>query len=260
MSDSIVSIKNLNYSYRHNLALEQINLEIHQGDYLAVIGPNGGGKTTLIKLIMGLLKPDQGEISVFGENPERIQGKIGYVPQQIGYSDGFPVTVMQAVLMGLAEKKRFGWRFSNQEKERALEMLKYVDMEGFHQHKISELSGGQKQRVFLARAMISEPQLLVLDEPTSAIDPQGSFCFYSFLEELNKKVTIIVVSHNLNFIASKIYSVACVNKRLLYSNSPNLTPDMMELLYGAHSEHHCNVGMYLKEEMEHMAQLHDGEQ
>jgi zinc transport system ATP-binding protein len=253
MNDHIIEVDNLSFSYRNEKALDSINLKVQQGEYLAVIGPNGGGKTTLIKLIMGLLKPQEGSIKVFGKSPDQIQGKIGYVPQQIGFLNGMPVSVLQTVLMGLNNRQRLGWRFSKDEVQAAHDALNYVDMESFAQHRISELSGGQKQRVFLARALISKPELLILDEPTSAIDPHGSFCFYNFLEELNKKVTIVVVSHNLNFIASKIYSLACVNRQLIYNNSPVLTPEMMTMIYGSHDEHQCQVGAYLQEELHHIS-------
>lgn len=253
---SVIKLNNVSFSYNGTDVLENINLEVKKGDYLAVIGPNGGGKTTLLKLILGLLKPQKGSITLFDDLPEKAARRIGYVPQQLTIKQGFPITVLDVVLMGLTDKSRFGWGYSSLEKENAYKSLAYVDMKDFGAKRISELSGGQKQRVFLARALVSDPELLILDEPTSSIDPHGTFCFYTFLEKLSKSITIIVVSHNLNLLASDIYSIACVNKNLIHSPQATLTKEMMSLMYGTHDEHSCSVGLYLAEEADHMSKYH----
>ncbi len=244
---TVVEIKNLCFAYNGKEVLHNINLTVKEKEYLAIIGPNGGGKTTLLKLILGLLKPNHGSVKVFGESPEKHMSSIGYVPQQISVKQGFPISVINTVLMGLVSKNKFGFFYSKEEKEKAVQALKTVEMEDFAEKRISDLSGGQKQRVFLARALVSTPKLLVLDEPTSSIDPHGTFCFFTFLEKLSKDMTIIVVSHDLSLIASKIYSLACVNKKLIYNEKPVLTDEMTELLYGTHDTHSCAVGAYLAE-------------
>ena len=249
--NKVVEIKNLCFAYNGKEVLHNINLTVKEKEYLAIIGPNGGGKTTLLKLILGLLKPNHGEIKVFGKSPGTHTHSIGYVPQQITVKKGFPISVSDTVLMGLTTSKKIGFFHSKSDKEKAVEALKTVEMEDFAHKRISDLSGGQKQRVFLARALISNPKLLILDEPTSNIDPHGTFCFFTFLEELSKKMTIIVVSHDLNLTASKIYSLACVNKKLIYNPEPVLTDEMMELLYGTHNVHSCSVGAYLAEKTHH---------
>lgn len=253
---AVIELKNVCFSYNGTPVLENVNLSVDSGEFLAVIGPNGGGKTTLLKLVLGVLKPETGSVSIFGKAPREAAGRIGYVPQQLTIKQGFPITVLDTVLMGLSSKKRFGFGYSRVEKEQALQVLSYVNMNTFADKRITELSGGQKQRVFLARALISEPELLVLDEPTSSIDPHGSFCFYTFLEELNKRMAILVVSHNLSLMAANIYSLACVNKELIYHSEPKLTKEMMTLLYGSHDEHSCAVGAYLAEEADHMSDHH----
>jgi len=255
MNDNkIVEIKNVCFAYNGKEVLHDINLSVSEKEYLAIIGPNGGGKTTLLKLILGLLRPNNGIVKVFGESPEKHTDSIGYVPQQIAIKKGFPISVLDTVLMGLTNVYKIGFFHSKSDKEKAVEALKTVEMEDYIHKRISDLSGGQKQRVFLARALVSNPKLLILDEPTSNIDPHGTFCFFTFLEELSKKMTIIVVSHDLNLTASKIYSLACVNKKLIYNSEPFLTDEMMELLYGAHNIHSCSVGAYLAEKTHHTHQ------
>jgi zinc transport system ATP-binding protein len=243
----VIEIRNLCFAYNGKEVLHDINLTVKEKEYLAIIGPNGGGKTTLLKLILGLLKPNHGTVKVFGEPPERHMHHIGYVPQQISIKKGFPISVVNTVLMGLTVKNKFGFWYSETDKQKAYDALKTVEMEQFANKKISDLSGGQKQRVFLARALVSNPKLLILDEPTSSIDPHGTFCFFTFLERLSEKMTIVVVSHDLSLVASKIYSLACVNKRLIYNEKPVLTDEMTTLLYGSHDTHSCAVGAYLAE-------------
>ncbi len=250
----VIELKDVSFSYNGTAVLEDINLVVEEKEYIAVIGPNGGGKTTLLKLILGLLNPQKGEIKVFNQPPNKVYGKIGYVPQHINFKYGFPVSVLDVVLMGITPKFRLKFSYSKKEKEKAYESLDYVGMKNFVNNKIAELSGGQAQRVFLARALVSNPELLILDEPTSSIDPHGTFCFYTFLEELSRKITIMVVSHNLSLVASNIDSIACVNKNLIYTKNSELTPEMMSLMYGTHDEHSCSVGLYLAEEAKHMSE------
>jgi len=255
MSEPVVSLKNICFSYNGRMVLEDINLHVEKGTYLGIVGPNGGGKTTILKLILGLLTPQTGTIEVFGRQPNRQKKPVGYVPQQLQIHPGLPMTVLETVLLGLTTASSFGRCFGKKEKERAHSALESIDMGSYAQEPVSELSGGQKQRVFLARALVAEPELLILDEPTSNIDPHGSFCFFSFLEKLSKKMTIIVVSHNLSLVVSSINSVACVNRQLISNRESTLTEPMMQLLYGSHDAHQCAIGTYAMEEAEHLMRL-----
>lgn len=231
--------------------LENVNLELYDKDYLIIVGPNGGGKTTLVKLILGILKPFEGEIKIFGKPPKEALDLIGYVPQKMNAKIDFPLKVIDIVLLGLKQKTgRFFHSSKDLSKaEGALEKVEMLDMKN---RKLSELSGGQIQRVYLARGIVADPLLLILDEPTSNIDPYGTFCFFSLLEEINKTKPIIMVTHNLNLLASKINKIACVNKYLLFNDKPVLTRQMMEVMYGVHDEHLCSIGSYVSEEIKHL--------
>ncbi len=203
---TILSIKNLSYSYSKENVLEDINLEVKKGDFLSIIGPNGGGKSTLLKLILGLLKPQQGEI-ILNEN------RIGYVPQNTNININFPIKVWEVVSLG--------YKPSSKVKEQVQKVLEQVSMSGFYDKKISQLSGGQRQRVFIARALFNSPKLLILDEPTSSLDPKSSKNIYELLKELNHDKTIIVVSHDLSVIAKYASKIAYINKTVFLHDSPN---------------------------------------
>ncbi len=242
-SKDIVELTNVWLAYDSIPVLEDVNIKVHGGDFLAVIGPNGGGKTTLIKLMLGLLKPQKGTVHLFGGSPMHYAHKIGYLPQYVQFTTDFPITSLEVVLLGLLDKKRFGCRFNRKDRDIALNALEKVEMAEFANWNIGQLSGGQRQRIFIARAMVSDPELLILDEPTSNIDPHGKFCFYEFLSTLSKSVTIIMVSHDLSITAAKINSIACINKKLIYNAEPKLTQEMFTLLYGVHSDS-CPMAQY----------------
>jgi zinc transport system ATP-binding protein len=242
-----VLLEGISFSYGATRVLESIRLSVNPGEFLAVLGPNGGGKTTLIKLILGLLKPATGKVLVFGKEPGAILSEVGYVPQQSLIRSEFPVTVMEVVLTGLTTRKKIGWRHSADEKQRARDVLDRVGMLGLQRERFGEISGGQRQRVLIARALVSGPKLLLLDEPTSNIDPQGKFCFYHFLEGLKGSITILAVSHDLGILASRLTSVACINRSLLYNPQPELTPEMVTLLYGTHDEFSCPAAEFFKD-------------
>lgn len=231
--------------------LENINLELYDKDYLIVVGPNGGGKTTLVKLILGILKPSEGDIKILGKSPKDALNFIGYVPQKMNAKIDFPLKVLDIVLLGL-KHKRGRFFYTSEDTALAEGALEKVEMLDMKERKLSELSGGQIQRVYLARGIVSDPSLLILDEPTSNIDPYGTFCFFSMLEEINKTRPIIMVTHNLNLLASKVTKVACVNRYLLFNDKPVLTREMMEVMYGVHDEHLCSIGSYVSEEIKHL--------
>jgi len=241
MENAIVEIKNVWFAYNGQTAIQEVNLDIRQGDFIAMIGPNGGGKTTLLKLMLGLLKPDKGSICVLGGPAEKASHHIGYVPQDVHLNSNFPVTAMDVVMMGKLEPKKRWSRRSVQDRREAFEALERVEMAAYADSKIGELSGGQRQRVFVARAFVTQPQLLLLDEPTAGIDTKGRADFYRFLKELNKDVTILLVSHDLLAISTYVKSVACVNKYLHYHNQAEITGEMLETMYPCTVEEVCPV-------------------
>ncbi len=236
MNRTIIEAQNLEFSYQRQQVLRDINLNIQAGDFVAMIGPNGGGKTTLLKLMLGLLKANSGRIQIFGKTPQEASRRIGYVPQDIHINQNFPISAFDVVLMGKLMPGK-GWsRHSKEDRMAALQALGRVGMEKYGYHRIGNLSGGQKQRVFIARALVTDPELLLLDEPTASIDTKGQNDFYALLKELNKKITIIVVSHDLMVISRYVKSVACVNQDLHYHGHAELTGEMIEMMYN------CKIG------------------
>ncbi len=211
---SIVQIRNLDFSYGKEKVLENINLTVERNDFLAIIGPNGGGKSTLLKTILGINSIQNGTISVLDSKPSKSLCKIGYVPQNTNVNIDFPIKVIEVVLMGHVGEKRPLFGYGEDEKLCALGALKQVGMEKFSNEKIGSLSGGQRQRVMIARALCAHPHLLILDEPTSNIDVEGQKQIYDLLKELNKHITVIVVTHDISVILSYASKVAHINKHL----------------------------------------------
>ncbi|MBL6995973.1 metal ABC transporter ATP-binding protein [Desulfobacula sp.] len=239
--EPIIKIDNLDFAYTGESILASVNLNVMDKDFLAIIGPNGGGKTTLLKLMLGLLTPDKGTVLVKGESPGKNASSIGYVPQNVHINQSFPISALDVVLMGAFDPKK---RFSrNQTKQRkaALEALDRLEMGNYANKKIGTLSGGQRQRVLIARALVSNPELLLLDEPTASIDTKGQAEFYELLARLNKEITILVVSHDLLVISRYVNAVACVNKRLHYHDHAEITGDMLETMYSCTVEEECPV-------------------
>lgn len=241
--ERIVELQGVNLFYRERPILQDIELTVYSRDFLAILGPNGGGKSTLIKLILGLLSPNTGKIRLFGHKSKYKVHKVGYLPQHISVKEDFPVTVLEIVLMGMLQSKKLGCFYRDRDKQQAMHSLEKVEMQDYAGYNINHLSGGQKQRVFIARALVSDPWLLVMDEPTSNIDPQGKFCFYEFLSSLSDSVTILVVSHDLSITSAGINSLGCLNQRLVYNPEPKLTPEMFDLLYGVH-RHACPLTVH----------------
>ena len=235
MEDAVVEIEDLWFFFNGHSVLENVNLAVTRGDFMAVIGPNGGGKTTLLKLMLGLLEPARGRLRVFGLTPHKAAPRIGYMPQNTGANNGMPVTVMTVVLMGRM-KRWGGWfRFSREDRAAAGRCLERVGMWDHRRSRMDELSGGQRQRVFLARALAGEPELMLLDEPTANIDSQGQSELLDLFRELNKETTIILVSHDMMVVSSYTRSVACVNRQVHFHDRPEITGDMLKMAY------HCPV-------------------
>lgn len=241
MSDAIIDIENLSFAYNGQMVLRDVNLRIEPGDFVAMIGPNGGGKTTLLKLILGLLEPNSGTIRVMGEPPAKASHQIGYVTQSVHVNRSFPICAMEVVLMGKLSPRRPWARTTDRDRQEAMEALERLGMAAHAQRNISDLSGGQRQRVFIARALVNRPQLLLLDEPTAGIDSSGQTDFYRLLEKLNNDTTILIVSHDLMVISTHVKSVACVNRQLHYHNQAEITGDMLEAMYPYSDGNVCPV-------------------
>ncbi|HUX83308.1 MAG TPA: ABC transporter ATP-binding protein [Halothiobacillus sp.] len=249
MKDAIIHIEDLAFSYDEEPVLSDIRFDIHRGDFIAVIGPNGGGKTTLMRLILGLLKPQQGTITVFDQMPGNQPARIGYVPQHTNLATGFPATVEQVVLMGLAQGKRRGFRYSDEERQLAQAAMYRAGVQDLRQRRLNELSGGQRQRTLIARALITNPELLILDEPLSNIDPYGRQCILETLTGLKSDTTVVMVSHDLGITANSVTGIIAVNRYALAAASPQLTPEMLALMYGIH-EAGCPVHALLQQLVE----------
>lgn len=211
-NNPIISANNLSFSYNGNTVLENVNLTINENDFVWVVGPNGGGKTTLLKLFLGLLKPQSGTIKIFGNPPRKARRYIGYMSQHISLDNQFPVNVLEVVLMGrLGNGKGFG-PFRATDKKIAAEVLQQVGLYQYRHKPFSELSGGQQRRLLIARALVSLPKILLLDEPTANLDANSEKDLYELLKNLNKKLTIILVSHDPAFVSDFVKRVVCVNR------------------------------------------------
>ena len=213
---SVIEIKDLSFAYDKQTILEGINLTIEEKDFLAIIGPNGGGKSTLLKLILGIIKPLKGSISVLGKTPSKSLTHIGYVPQNTNVNTDFPIKVIEVVMMGHVESKRPLFGYGKNEILCAMGALAQVGMEEFAHSKIGALSGGQRQRVMIARALCAHPKILILDEPTSSIDIAGQKEIYELIKTLNESITVIVVSHDISVILEYANKAAHINKTLSY--------------------------------------------
>lgn len=222
---NIIELTNVSFAYGDTPVLDRVNLNIHKGDYLGVIGPNGGGKTTLVRLMLKLLAPSRGVIKLFGEPIEDFRDwqKIGYVPQNVAQIDhNFPTTVYEVVAMGRYGKLGLFHKLSEKDHIYIKKSLDAVEMSDQKDRLIGDLSGGQRQRIFIARALASEPEVIFLDEPTVGVDQQTQESFYKLLKKLNQQLglTLILVSHDIDVVAREATEMACVNKTVTYDDSP----------------------------------------
>ena len=219
-----IEIRDVSFSYGKTPVLSHVNMSVRAGDFLAIIGPNGGGKSTLMKLIVGLLNPSAGSVRLFGEKVPTKKISVGYVPQNTNGNLEFPITVEETVATGLLRYKSHS--------DQVRQALETVKMEPFAERRLGELSGGERQRVLVARALASNPQILFLDEPSSNIDAKGQEDLYGLLAQLNQRMTIIIVSHDLMVLSSHVKSVACVNRDVHFHSGSQITPEMVQGMYG----------------------------
>ncbi len=234
---NIVEIKDLNVYYGQLQALEKINLIVREKDFLAIMGPNGGGKSTLLKAVLGLVPIESGKISILGGSNKKNRHLIGYVPQFSTVDKNFPITVIEVVLLGALNKGlSFFHKFSEDQRIKAEQLLKKVGLEKLADRNISQLSGGEFQKMLIARALMTEPKLLILDEPTASVDVKSSQDIYNLLGDLNKEITIMMVTHNVVAISSNVKELACLNVRLVYHGDPELSEEVVNSLYGCQVE------------------------
>jgi len=226
--DSLVEIRNLSAGYGQNIILRDVNLSIQQFDFVGVIGPNGGGKTTLLKALLGLLSPISGEINFSESMTEGNSHRIGYLPQINNIDRKFPVTVFDVVRSGLMSRKRLTGRYNSEENDRANELMLEMGISGIRNKAIGELSGGQIQRALLCRALVNSPKLLILDEPNTYVDNRFERELYEKLKVLNEKLSILLVSHDLGTISTYVKSYACVNGSLHYHSGNKVTPELLK--------------------------------
>jgi len=222
---SLIDIHSLSAGYESNIVLRDIDFSVRENDFIGVIGPNGGGKTTLLKVILGLIKPVNGTI-IFNEDLLK-RNKIGYLPQMSAGDNSFPITVMDVVLSGLMIHKSALARITAEDRKKADTVIGELGLREIRKSPLNELSGGQLQRVFLGRAIIGSPALLLLDEPDNFVDATFENDFYQKLHDLNEQMTILLVSHDVGTISSHVKSFACVNRKLHYHPSPEITNEQL---------------------------------
>lgn len=229
---NVIELKDVSFSYGSVPVLQQVNLSVEQGEFLGIVGPNAGGKSTLLKLILGLLKPQQGTVTVLGKKPAQQRTQIGYVPQYPGFARDFPITVEQTVLLGRLGAGSMLGRYTEADHAAVQQALAELEAQDLAARPISALSGGQLQRILLARALVSDPKILILDEPTANIDMRLESDIFDHLKELNKRLTILVVSHDVAFISDYVSRVACLNRTLVCHETDAIDGNFMQDLYG----------------------------
>jgi len=242
--EKLVGIKNVYAGYGGDAVLKDVNLDICDNDFIGVIGPNGGGKTTLIKLLLGIIEPYRGRIKYFPDSTGREKVNMGYLPQLQMIDKQFPISVIEVVLSGLMNKKKLLSGYSRKEKTQAREMLARMGISRLEKNTIGELSGGELQRVLLCRAIISNPRMLLLDEPNTFVDNQFERELYELLKELNEQMAILLVTHDLGTITPYVKTIACVNREVHYHKSNVITEKQL-------SAYNCPIQLITHGEVPH---------
>lgn len=246
----VVEIENLDFTFGGAAVLENVNLVINQGDSTCVVGPNGGGKSTLIKLILGLLSPSKGRVRLLGDDPKATRDQVGYVPQYAKFDPLFPVTVLDVTLMGrlaARQERHFCLRYSKSDRAAAFEALTKMGLSHLAAKRFAQLSGGQRQRVLIARALVSARKMLILDEPTANIDARVEGDLFEILATLNETMAIVLVTHDLGFASQFFRSVICVNQQVHIHPTSAISGEVIQELYGAdlsmiRHDHRCSSG------------------
>lgn len=231
-TNMVIQLQDVSFAYDGPLALEHVDLEIAEREFLGIVGPNGGGKSTLLRLILGELKADVGRVTVLGKSSEESRVEIGYVPQYAEFTRDFPISVEEAVLLGRLGKTRILGAYSARDRERARLAMREAEVLDLKDRPLGGLSGGQLQRVLIARALVCDPQILILDEPTANIDLRAEENIFDLFRQLNERMTVIVVSHDIGFISEYVTRVACLNRTLLCHTTADITGKSIEELYG----------------------------
>lgn len=240
-----ILMEDLSFSYGGARVLENVNATIDADDFACVVGPNGGGKTTLIKLALGLLRPESGRVLLFGRPPNETRSKVGYVPQYFQFDMYFPIKVLDVVLMGRLDRHRAFGHYGRTDADAARSALAQVDLAGSADRPFAALSGGQRQRVLIARALAAQPQLLILDEPMANIDPAVQNELYEVLKALHGRLAIVMVTHDMGFVSTLVNRVVCVNRTVRIHPTSELTGDFICDLYGSEvsmvrHDHRCS--------------------
>lgn len=231
MDQPAVAIRNLDFSFGRTEVLREVSLEIAPGDFACIVGPNGGGKTTLLRLMLGLLTPDRGEVRIFGRPPGEARATMAYTPQHLLFDPDFPVTAMDVTLMGRLTGGMH-LRYNRKDRQAARHALEEVDLAELANRPFSSLSGGQRQRVLIARALASQPDVILLDEPTASLDPHTENELHRLLHDLNERMTLVMVSHDVGFVCEMVHTVICVNRQVTVHPTQHLTGQVIDELYG----------------------------
>lgn len=231
MSEPDVCFKDVFLNIGNVTVLDNVNFDVEPREIVSLLGPNGGGKTTILKLILGLIRPTRGKVIVFGSHPESARRRVGYMPQHMRYDPRFPVSVGDVVLMGRVDRHRFG-SYRASDRAAASRALSEAGAAELSKRPFSELSGGQRQRVLIARALVSEPDLLLLDEPTANVDLLAESKFLEILRRLNERMTVVIVSHDLGFVSDVVDKVICVHGQVVVHPTSAVTGEVIRDVYG----------------------------